>query len=142
MVGGTGDGAAGIFLAGGGRLVIGPKGSVGALSGIAILAAGDNVVDGQTLPRKLLVHLPPGGRPVSDLLNGTIENDDGETVFAVNGVILYDSETGATELWAANGARDLTLAAGFTWLDFSSSDAFVDRYCPDSEVSIQLQHGR
>ena len=134
MVGGTGDGAAGIFLAGGGRVVIGPKGSVGALSGIAILAASDNVVDGQTLPRKLLVHLPPGGRPVSDLLDGTTENDDGETVFAVNTAILFDSTTGPTGLWAPNGARDVTLVDGFTGLDFSSPAAFVDRHAPRAAV--------
>ena len=33
--------AAGVYLDGGGRVVIGPQGSVGAASGIAILATGD-----------------------------------------------------------------------------------------------------
>ena len=41
VTGGSGRDAAGVFLAGGGRVVIGPRGSLGAESRIAIRAAGD-----------------------------------------------------------------------------------------------------
>ena len=131
--GGSGDGA-GIWLAGGGRVVIGPHGRVGAKSGAAIVAEGDTVVDGQTVPRKLLVHLIPDGKPVPDLLDGVVRNDGGETILALNEVVLYDSTTGATDLWAPNGARDVTLAQGFRELDFSSPGAFIDRHAPRAAV--------
>ncbi len=132
--GGSGDGA-GIRMAGGGRVFIGPRGVVGALSGVAILADGTTVVDGETVPRRLLVHLTPDGRSPAALLDGTIVNDGGETVYAVNGTPLYDTEDGGrTGLWAANGARDVTLAEGFTGLDFSSADSFIDRYAPRAAV--------
>ena len=132
--GGTGDNAAGIFLAGGGRVIIGPMGTVGARSGIAIVADGDNIVDGRTFPRKLHVQLLPDGRPVSDLLDGIIRNDGGVTILAVTGTVLYDSMTGPTGLWALNGARDVTLVDGFSGLDFSSPDAFIYRYGPRAAV--------
>ena len=132
--GGSGDGA-GIFLAGGGRVFIGPRGLVGALSGVAIRAAGATVVDGETLPRKLLVHLTPDGRSPAALLDGIIVNDGGVTVYAVNGTPLYDTDMGGrTGLWAPNGARDVTLVDGFTGLDFSSADSFMDRYAPRAAV--------
>ena len=134
VVGGTGGYAAGIYLAGGDRVVIGPMGSVGARSGVAILALGDNVVDGRRFPRKLHVDLLPDGRPGSDLLDGIIQNDGGVTVFAVTGTVLYDSRSGPTGAWAANGARDVTLAEGFGGLDFSSADAFIDRWGPRAAV--------
>ena len=135
VMGGAGHNAAGIHLAGGGRVIIGPQSSVGATSGIAILADGDNVVDGETLVRELRVDLLLDGGPVSDLLDGIVMNDDGETVFAVNGVVLYDDGAdGATGLWAPNGARDARLRDGFTELDFSSPDAFMDQYAPRAAV--------
>ena len=137
VYGGTGN-AAGIFLAGGGRVFVGPRGLVGALSGVAVLADGTTVVDGESVPRRLLVHLTPDGRSPAALLDGIIVNDDsdgGETVYAVNGTPLYDSEEGGrTGLWAPNGARDVTLAEGFTGLDFSSADSFIDRYAPRAAV--------
>ncbi|MYJ72507.1 MAG: autotransporter outer membrane beta-barrel domain-containing protein [Rhodospirillaceae bacterium] len=134
VYGGSGDGV-GIFLAGGGRVFIGPRGLVGALSGVAVRAAGTTVVDGQTVPRKLLVHLMPGGRSPAALLDGTIVNDGGETVYAVYGTALYDTEEGGrTGLWAPNGARDVTLVEDFTGLDFSSADSFMDRYAPRAAV--------
>ena len=134
VYGGTDDGA-GIYMAGGGRVFVGPRGLVGALSGVAIRAVGNNVVDGATVPRKLLVHLTPDGRSPAALLDGTILNDGGETLYAVNGTPLYDSaDGGRTGLWAANGARDVTLAEGFTGLDFSSADSFIDRYAPRAAV--------
>lgn len=134
VYGGSGDGA-GIFMAGGGRVFVGPRGVVGALSGIAIQAAGNTVVDGQTVPRRLLVHLTPDGRSPAGLLDGTILNVGGKTVYAVNGTPLYDTEEGGrTGLWAPNGARDVTLVEGFAGLDFSSADSFIDRYAPRSAV--------
>ena len=128
VYGGTGTGA-GISLAGGGRVFIGPRGLVGALSGVAVRAVGNTVVDGETVPRRLWVELMPDGRSPAGLLDGTVVNEGGETVLAVNGTPLYDSaEGGRTGLWAPNGARDVTLVEGFTGLDFSSADSFIDRY--------------
>ena len=132
--GGTGI-SAGVFMAGGGRVFIGPRGRVGALSGVAIRAVGNTVVDGETVPRRLWVELMPDGRSPAGLLDGTVVNDGGETVLAVNGTPLYDSEEGGrTGLWAPNGARDVTLIEGFSGLDISSADSFIDRYAPRAAV--------
>ena len=142
-------GAAGIHLAGGGRIAIGPLSRVGAISGIAILADGDTIVDGETLVRRLRVDLLPDGGRVSDLLDGIVGNDSGETVVAVNGIVVYDDGgDGATDLWAPNGARDVRLQDGFTGLDFSSADVWVDRYASRAAVYEALPgflmrlHGR
>ncbi len=106
--GGSGDGA-GIFLAGGGRVVVGPHGRVGADSGIAVRAAGRGP-DGQ--PGPLSVDLTLNARPLQEVLgDGRIVNDDGPTELTVNGVMLSDSATGATDMWAPNGAWDVTARA-------------------------------
>ena len=127
--------AAGVFLAGGGRVAVGPRGRLGAGSGIAIFAAGDTTVGGETILRRLHVDLRPDGRPPSDLLDGVIRNDGGATVLAVNGVALYDSADGGRQRsWAPNGARDVALADGFAGLDFSTPEAFVDRLAPRAAV--------
>ena len=103
VYGGTGTGA-GVYLAGGGRVFIGPRGLVGALSGVAVRAVGNTVVDGETVPRRLLVHLLPDARSPAALLDGSFVNDGGETVLAVNGTPLYDSEEGGrTGLWVSIG---------------------------------------
>ena len=116
--GGSGEGA-GVFLAGGGRVVIGPGARLGAASGVAIRAAG--------AAARLRVDVI-GGRPVSELLGGVIRNDGGDTVLAVNGVSLYESANGGRlDAWAPNGARDVALAEGFTGLDFTSPDDYVHR---------------
>ena len=134
VTGGTGL-AAGVFLAGGGRVVVGPRGRLGAGSGIAVFAVGETEVAGQQIPRRLRVDLLPDGRPPSDLLDGVIRNDGGETVLTVNGVALFDSaDGGPTRSWAPNGARDVTLADGLAGLDFSRSESFVDRYAPRAAV--------
>ena len=134
VTGGTGL-AAGVFLAGGGRVVVGPRGRLGAGSGIAVFAAGETAVGGDEIPRRLRVDLLPDGGPPSDLLDGVIRNDGGETVLAVNGVALFDSaDGGPTRSWAPNGARDVTLADGFAGLDFSRRESFVDRYAPRAAV--------
>ncbi len=88
VFGGSGE-AAGIFLAGGGKVFIGPQGTVGADSGIAIWAAGD--------APKLLVDLNLGGRRVEAVIGDDyILNDGGETTIVVNGVTLHDGATGNT----------------------------------------------
>ena len=134
VTGGTGL-AAGVFLAGGGRVVVGPRGRLGAGSGIAVFAAGETEVAGQQVPRRLRVDLLPDGRPPSDLLDGVIRNDGGETVLTVNGVALFDSTDGGwTGSWAPNGARDVTLAEGLAGLDFLRPQSFVDRYAPRAAV--------
>ena len=131
VTGGSGEAAA-VYLAGGGKVVIGPQGSLGAASGIAILATGDVVVPGtQPCPPghgcpadvnaavsrppsiekpRLHVAMTLGGRPVGQVIgDGWILNDGGETTITVNGVKLHDGATGATGRSAPNGAWDVTV---------------------------------
>ena len=116
VFGGSGD-AAGIFLAGGGKVFIGPQGTVGADSGIAIHAAGD--------APKLLVNLNLGGRRVEAvigddwILNSSL-NDDGETTIVVNGVMLHDGASGNTGNTAPNGAWDVMLREDGLTVDTST----------------------
>ena len=132
--GGTGLGA-GVFLAGGGRVIVGPDGRLGAGSGVAIFSAGDSEISGGPVPRRLHVDLRPDGLRPSDLLDGTIRNDGGETVLAVNGVSLFDSTAGGRlSSRAPNGARTVALAEGFSGLDFSAADSFVSVWAPRSAV--------
>ena len=106
--------AAGIFLAGGGRVVIGPQGSVGAASGIAILATGDTpgadpLVDPPVKP-KLRVDMNLVGRRVAQAIgNDWIMNDGGETTIAVNNIVLHEGATGTTGRTAPNGAWNVTM---------------------------------
>ena len=76
--------AEGVFLAGGGRVVIGPQGSITSASGIAILATGDTPgADPQNdppIPPKLRVDMNLDGRRVSQAIGDDwIINDGGET---------------------------------------------------------------
>ncbi len=112
--------AEGVFLAGGGRVVIGPSGSIDSGSGIAILATGTVPEDDTdmtdvipAIPPKLRVDLNLDGRRVAQVLNGGwIINDGGETTIAVNGVVLHDGATGAVgNAVAHNGAWDVTIRA-------------------------------
>ena len=99
--GGSGE-AAGVFLAGGGRVYIGPDGSVGADSGIAILAAG--------VTPKLYLDMNLNGRQVTDVIKDDwIINDGGETTIVVNDILLHDGEMGATGNVAANGAWNVMM---------------------------------
>ena len=99
--GGTGE-AAGVFLAGGGRVIIVPRGSVGAASQIAILASGG-------VP-KLRVAMDLDGRRVEQVIGDNwIINDGGETTLLVNGVTLHEGATGATGATVLNGASRLLL---------------------------------
>ena len=127
VMGGSGE-AAGVYLAGGGRVVIGPKGSVGAASGIAILATGDtpgaNPGDPVIKP-KLLVDMDLDDRRVAEVLGDDwIINDGGETTIVVNGEKLHDGETGVVEdAVARNGAWNVTmLAEGFKVTDRADPD--------------------
>ena len=102
VFGGTGEGA-GVFLAGGGKVIIGPNGSVGAESGVAIRAAG------QDSP-KLHLTLNPGGRRIARVLDDDyIVNDGGQTHILFNGVVLHHGDNGNTGDVAPNGAFDVTL---------------------------------
>ena len=86
--------AEGVYLAGGGRVIIGSKGVINSLSKIAILATGDNPGD---LKPKLRVDLNLGGRQVAEAIGDNwIINDGGETTIAVNRTVLHDGATGVT----------------------------------------------
>ena len=98
--GGTGE-AAGVYLAGGGRAVVGPAGTVRADSGIAILAARKLLSDHAPT---LHISLNPGGRRIAEVLGDDwIVNDGGPTTILVNGVMLHDGLSGATRNRAVNG---------------------------------------
>ncbi|MCY4502811.1 MAG: autotransporter outer membrane beta-barrel domain-containing protein [Alphaproteobacteria bacterium] len=122
-----GGGGAGVRLVGGGRVEVGPLGSVGAASGVAVLAEGDGAA--------LRVEAQLDGRRMDEAITGEIRNDDGRTTVAVNGVVLHDGATGATGLRAPNGARDVTLAASATVAGraFPASD-FASGYAPRAAV--------
>ena len=128
VTGGSGRDAAGVFLAGGGRVVIGPRGSLGAESRIAIRAAGD-------APR-LHVDMNLDGRRVAQVIGESfIHNHEGETTLLINGVVLHDGEAGATGLEAPNGAWDVTLleTPTVTGRIFSHND-FNAVYAPRAAV--------
>ena len=125
--GGSGDGA-GIRLAGGGRVEIGPRGSVGAASGAAVRALGDGAA--------LHVGADFDGRRAGDVIDGEILNEGGRTTIAVNRVTLHDGMAGATGLWAPNGARDVTLVAAdaVAGRAFSTADFVTGPYAPRAAV--------
>ena len=120
--------AAGVQLAGGGRVVIGRRGSIGATSGIAILATGvvpaDTVNMISAIQPKLRVDLNLGGRRVAQALGDNwIINDGGETTIAVNRVTLHDGATGNTGRTAPNGAWNVRMREeGVTVTDYSDPD--------------------
>ena len=99
VYGGSGE-AAGVFLAGGGKVFIGPQGTVGAESGIAIRASGDTPT--------LYLDMTLDGRRVMEVIGDDwIINAGGETTIVVNSVMLHDGATGSTGLMAPNGAWDV-----------------------------------
>ena len=118
-------GASGVYLAGGGRVVIGPQGSIASESGIAILATGtvpevpeDNTDPNNVIPAipaiqpKLWVDLNLGGRRVAQVIGDDwIINDGGETTIAVNRTVLHDGATGVTGRTAVNGAWNVRMVA-------------------------------
>ena len=123
--GGTGVGA-GVRLYGGGRVKIGPQGSVGADSGVAVRAEAEGAA----------LHVELDGRRVSDAIAGEIRNDDGRTTVVVNGVVLHDGMTGATGVRAPNGARDVSLAASEIVVGraFMPADFVTGPYAPRAAV--------
>ena len=127
--GGSGVGA-GVRLYGGGRVEIGPMGSVGAASGVAVRAEGP---EGDEPALHVAAQLD--SRRVSDAIAGEIRNDDGRTTVVVNGVVLHDGIAGTTGLMAPNGARDVSLATSNTVLGraFMPAD-FVSTYAPRAAV--------
>ena len=108
--------AEGVFLAGGGRVIIGSKGSILSGAGIAILATGDTpganpMVDPAIKP-KLRVDMNLNGRKVAQVIGDDwIINDGGETTIAVNRVVLHDGATGVTGRTASNGAWNVRMRA-------------------------------
>ncbi|MCY4429250.1 MAG: autotransporter outer membrane beta-barrel domain-containing protein [Rhodospirillales bacterium] len=118
---------AGIRLYGGGRVEIGPRGSIGASSGVAVRAEGEGAA--------LHVGVALAGRRPGEAVAGEIRNDAGRTTIVVNGTTLHDGMTGATGLRAPHGARDVTLAAKDTIAGraFSVGD-FVTSYAPRAAI--------
>ena len=122
---------AGVFLAGGGRVFIGPTGSIETDSGIAILATGDTPGDNPEDPAikpKLFVGMELDGRRVADVIGDDwIINDGGETTIAVNGVTLHDGATGAVSgAVAPNGAWDVSIReAGVKVTDRTATDQAI-----------------
>ena len=128
--------AEGVYMAGGGRVVIGPRGSIASESGIAILATGtvpaveDDPVTMDideampAIPPKLRVDLNLGGRRVAQAIGDDwILNDEGETTIAVNGTVLHDGATGVTNRTATNGAWNVRMRAeGVTVPDRTDPD--------------------
>ncbi len=104
VTGGTGD-AAGVYLVGGGKAVIG--GRVGSDSGIAVHAA--RKLDTDLAPH-LLVNFVPEGKRISSLIGDDwILNDGGGTTIAINGFVIHDKTDGVTGTWAPNGAWDVAI---------------------------------
>lgn len=127
VTGGSGAGA-GVFLSGGGRVVIGPGGTLGADSGVAIRAAGDAA--------GLHVEMNLADRQLSQVIgDDLIVNDGGETTLLVNGVTLHDGAAGATGFEAPNGAWDVGVAESptVTGRVFSQND-FTSVFAPRAAV--------
>ena len=122
--------AEGVYLAGGGRVVIGPGGSITSDSGIAILATGTvpepdpNLDNVEAIPPKLYLDMNLDGRRVAEVIGDDwIINDGGETTIVVNDVKLHDGATGVVrDASAPNGAFDVTVKDdGRTVTDRSTS---------------------
>ena len=112
------DDPAGVYLPAGGEVYIGPEGSVGAESRIAILATGDSP--------KLLVDMNLNGRRVAEVIaDDWIINDGGETTIVVNDVTLHNGATGVVpDTVALNGAWNVRMRAeGVTVTDYTTDPA-------------------
>ncbi len=122
--------AEGVYLAGGGKVVIGPSGAIRPDSGIAILATGD--IGTPVIKPRLRVDLHPSGQRMTGedgwlaqaLGGGWILNDGGETTIAVNNVVLHEGASGVVaNAVAPNGAWNVTMRAeGVNVSDYSSGD--------------------
>lgn len=154
--------AEGVFISGGGRVVIGPQGTIVSGSGIAIRATGDMPVlddnrdpTGGVMTPRLRVDMHPGSRRMAQIIGDDwIINDGGETTIAVNNVVLHDGATGVTGRTAYNGvwnirmvqegvnvtdytdsdpANWITERSGAVGRDFSAAD-FLEEYAPRAAV--------
>ena len=116
---GDADEEAGVHLPAGGRVVIGPAGTVGGESGIAILAEGDAPM--------LHVDMTLDGRQVMDVIGDDwIMNDGGETTIVVNDVTLHEGPTGVVEdAVAPNGAFNVTMRPEGVTVDRTDPDNWV-----------------
>ena len=116
---------AGVRLYGGGQVEIGPRGSVGADSGVAVRAEGEGAA----------LRVAFKERRPSEAIMGQIRNDDGVTTIAVNGVVLHDG-MGATGAHAPNGARDLSVKSSETVRGrvFTLTDFVSGPYAPRAAV--------
>ena len=109
--------AEGVYLAGGGRVVIGSLGSITSGSGVAILATGDtpgaDPVNDPSIKPKLHVSMHLDGRRVAQAIGDDwIINDGGETTILVNDVKLHDGAAGVvTSAVAANGGWDVSMVS-------------------------------
>ena len=131
--GGSGDDAAGVYLVGGGRVVIRGGGSLGAKSGTAIRSARKLSTDPAP---DLRVDLYPGARPIWQLLAGNIVNDGGRTFVTVHDKELYDSDEWpyTSSRWVPNGAKDVALASNFVEMEFGKSESYIFRNAPRAAV--------
>ena len=130
VTGGSGE-AAGVYLAGGGRVVIGPRASIRADSGIAILATGHRFVAGiGRVEPKLYLDMRLNGRRLAQVFGDDyILNDDGETTIVLNGTTLHEGDTGVVldensdPVKAPNGVWDVTMSEhGFKVNDRTAAD--------------------
>ena len=131
--------AVGVFLAGGGRVVIGPQGTVGAESGIAILASGDTPVEGgDPIKPKLLVDMTLDGRRVRDVFGDDwIINDEGETTIVVNEVMLHEGAKGVVPgAVAPNGAWNVRMRAEGVNVDYTMDPANWEMIVPTAGVVV------
>jgi len=111
----------GVKLVGGGRVIIGPRGSIDSDSGIAIMATGSVYGHRDDEPAnvnpRLRVDLNLGGRRVEQALhdNWIVTDMGGEITIAMNGVVLYDNVEGVTGATAPNGAWNVRMVEeGYT----------------------------
>ena len=126
-----GTDGAGVFMAGGGHVTIGPKGVLGAQSGIAILAEGDNRSDEPQ--RKLYVNLISTDNKPWERLDGRIENEGGQTILAVNDTNVFDNgpDTSRLDSWAPSEPLhevQFKPDEAFSTFDFSEEEDWVSRY--------------
>ncbi len=127
VTGGSGD-AAGVYLSGGGKVVIGKDASLRAASGAAIRAA--RKLATETAPA-LHVSLTLDGRTMAQVFGDDyIMNDGGVTTIVLNGTTLHD-EDGNTGNTARNGRWNVSLKSSQSveGRDFSKTD-FIEIETP------------
>ena len=108
----TGTDGVGVYMEGGGRLVVGPAGRVVAASGVAVQAVRDPMYNNAAEPQ-LHLTLALDGRPMAEVLGGRVVNNDGKTRIVVDGVLVYDDAAdGATGRWSVNGLWDVSARKG------------------------------